>query len=50
MDTVIEAIRAVRNVRADLNVAPSAAIELVVFGAGADASSPTRATYAGSRA
>src|SRR5439155_19896985 len=34
MDTVIEAIRAVRNVRADLNVAPSAAIELVVFGGG----------------
>jgi valyl-tRNA synthetase len=34
MDTVIETIRAVRNVRADLNVAPSAAIELVVFGGG----------------
>jgi valyl-tRNA synthetase len=34
MDTVIEAIRAVRNVRADLNVTPSAAIELVVFGGG----------------
>ena len=34
MDTVIEAIRAVRNVRADLNVAPSVAIELVIFGGG----------------
>ncbi len=34
MDTVIEAIRAVRNVRADLNVAPSSAIDLVVFGGG----------------
>jgi valyl-tRNA synthetase len=34
MDTVIEAIRAVRNVRADLNVTPSAALELVVFGGG----------------
>ncbi|HSD10290.1 MAG TPA: valine--tRNA ligase [Candidatus Binatia bacterium] len=34
MDTVIETIRAVRNVRADLNVAPSAAVELVVFGGG----------------
>ncbi|HUE39645.1 MAG TPA: class I tRNA ligase family protein, partial [Candidatus Binatia bacterium] len=35
MDTVIEAIRAVRNVRADLNVAPNAQIELLVFGASA---------------
>jgi valyl-tRNA synthetase len=32
MDTVIEAIRGVRNVRADLNVAPSASIEVLVFG------------------
>src|SRR5205085_2780226 len=35
MDTVIEAIRAVRNVRAHLNVAPNVQIELVVFGASA---------------
>jgi valyl-tRNA synthetase len=34
MDTVIDAIRAVRNVRADLHVPPSVAIELVVFGGG----------------
>jgi valyl-tRNA synthetase len=32
METVIGAVRAVRNVRADLNVAPSAPIELIVFG------------------
>jgi valyl-tRNA synthetase len=32
METVIGAVRAVRNVRADLNVAPSAPVELIVFG------------------
>ena len=32
METVIEAVRAVRNVRADLNVAPSTAVDLLVFG------------------
>jgi valyl-tRNA synthetase len=32
METVIEATRAVRNVRADLNVAPSTQIDVLVFG------------------
>ncbi|MBI2963842.1 MAG: valine--tRNA ligase [Deltaproteobacteria bacterium] len=32
MDVVIEVIRAVRNLRADLNVAPTATLELVAFG------------------
>ena len=36
METVIETIRAVRNVRADLNLPPGTAVELFVFGAGAD--------------
>jgi valyl-tRNA synthetase len=34
MDLVIETIRAVRSVRADLNVAPNASLELLVFGGG----------------
>src|SRR5260221_9125703 len=33
-DVVIEAVRAIRNIRADLNVAPSTAIDLLVFGDG----------------
>ncbi len=40
METVIETIRAVRNVRADLNLPPTAAVELFVFGAGADRLAP----------
>ena len=40
METVIETIRAVRNVRADLNLPPAAAVELFVFGAGADRLAP----------
>jgi valyl-tRNA synthetase len=32
METVIGVVRAVRNVRADLNVAPSSSVELIVFG------------------
>jgi len=32
MDVVIETVRAVRNVRADLNVAPGTPVELLVFG------------------
>jgi len=34
MDAVIEAVRAVRSVRADLNVTPGTAVELIVFGDG----------------
>jgi len=40
METVIETIRAVRNVRADLNLPPGTAVELFVFGAGADRLAP----------
>jgi valyl-tRNA synthetase len=40
METVIETIRSVRNVRADLNLPPSAVVELFVFGADADRFAP----------
>ncbi len=40
MEIVIETIRAVRNVRADLNLPPTAAVELLVFGDGADRLAP----------
>jgi valyl-tRNA synthetase len=40
MEMVIETIRAVRNVRADLNLPPTAAVELLVFGDGADRLAP----------
>jgi valyl-tRNA synthetase len=40
MEIVIETIRTVRNVRADLNLPPTAAVELLVFGAGAERLAP----------
>ncbi len=40
MDTVIEAVRAVRNVRADLNVAPKTPVEVQVYGDGRGALAP----------
>ena len=40
METVIETIRAVRNVRADLSLPPTTAVELLVLGDGADRLAP----------